>query len=53
MICENEVVSITLMSKRISKEIKNSDLYIINDAKHVATVDQSNIVNEKLNKFLF
>ena len=40
-------------SKGISKEIKNSDLYIIKDAKHGATVEQANIVNEKLNKFLF
>ena len=50
---ENEVGSTPLMSKRISKEIKNSDLYIIKDAKHGATVEQANIVNEKLNKFLF
>ena len=50
---ENEVGSTPLMSERISKEIKNSDLYIIKDAKHGATIEQANIVNEKLNKFLF
>ena len=50
---ENEVGSTPLMSKGISKEIKNSDLYIIKDAKHGATVEQADIVNEKLNKFLF
>ena len=50
---ENEVGSTPLMSKGISKEIKNSDLYIIKNAKHGATIEQSNVVNEKLNKFLF
>ena len=50
---ENEVGSTPLMSKKISEEIKNSNLYIIKDAKHGATVEQANIVNEKLNKFLF
>ena len=50
---ENEVGSTPLMSEGISKEIKNSDLYIIKNAKHGATVEQSDIVNEKLNKFLF
>jgi len=50
---ENEVGSTPLMSEGISKEIKNSDLYIIKNAKHGATIEQSNVVNEKLNKFLF
>ena len=50
---ENEVGSTPLMSERISKEIKNSDLYIIKDAKHGATIEQSKVVNEKINKFLF
>ena len=50
---ENEVGSTPLMSEGISKEIKNSDLYIIKNAKHGATVEQADIVNEKLNKFLF
>ena len=50
---ENEVGSTPLMSEGISKEIKNSNLYIIKNAKHGATVEQSDIVNEKLNKFLF
>ena len=35
------------------KEIKNSDLYIIKDAKHGATIEQSKVVNEKIHKFLF
>ena len=50
---ENEVGSTPFMSECISKEIKNSDLYIIKNAKHGATIEQSKVVNEKLNKFLF
>jgi len=50
---ENEVGSTPLMSEGISKEIKNSNLYIINNAKHGATIEQANVVNEQLNKFLF
>ena len=50
---ENEIGSTPLMSKSISKEIKNSNLFIIKNAKHGATIEQSNVVNEKLNKFLF
>ena len=50
---ENEVGSTPLMSEGISKEIKNSDLYIIKNAKHGATIEQADVVNEKLNKFLF
>ena len=49
---ENEVGSTPHMSEGISKEIKNSDLYIIKKAKHGATIEQSKVVNEKLNKFL-
>ena len=50
---ENEIGSTPLMSEGISKEIKNSNLFIIKNAKHGATIEQSNVVNEKLNKFLF
>ena len=50
---ENEVGSTPFMSEGISKEIKNSDLYIIKNAKHGATIEQADVVNEKLNKFLF
>ena len=50
---ENEVGSTPHMSEGISKEIKNSDLYIIKKAKHGATIEQSNVVNEKINQFLF
>jgi len=50
---ENEVGSTPLMSEGISKEIKNSNLYIIKNAKHGATIEQADVVNEKLNNFLF
>ena len=50
---QNEVSSTPLMSEGISKEIKNSNLYIIKNAKHGATIEQANVVNEQLNKFLF
>ena len=50
---ENEVGSTPLMSERISKEIKNSNLFIIKNAKHGATIEQANVVNEKINSFLY
>ena len=50
---ENEVGSTPVMSEGIRKEIKNSDLYSIKDATHGATIEQSKVVNEKINKFLF
>ncbi|MDC1296609.1 alpha/beta hydrolase [Alphaproteobacteria bacterium] len=50
---QNEVGSTPLMSEGISKEIKNSNLYIIKNAKHGATIEQSKVVNKKINKFLF
>ena len=50
---ENEVGSTPLMSEGISKEIKNSDLYIIKNAKHGATIEQAKTVNEQIFKFLF
>ena len=50
---ENEVGSTPIMSERISQKIKNSFLYIVKEAKHVATIEQSDIVNQKLNEFLF
>ena len=50
---ENEVGSTPLMSEGISKEIKNSSLFIIKNAKHGATIEQANVVNEKINSFLY
>ena len=42
-----------LVSEGISKEIKNSNLFIIKNAKHGATIEQANVVNEKINSFLY
>ena len=50
---ENEVGSTPLMSEGISKEIKNSSLYLIKNAKHGATIEQAETVNKKIYKFLF
>ena len=50
---ENEVGSTPHMSEGISKEIKNSSLFIIENAKHGATIEQANVVNEKINSFLY
>ena len=50
---ENEVGSTPLMSERMSREINDSDLYIIKNTKHGATIEQADIVNKKINKFLF
>ena len=50
---EKEVGSPPRMSIDIQKEIKNSKLYIINNAKHGATIEKANDVNKQLLKFLF
>ena len=50
---EDEVGSTPHMSEGISKEIKNSSLFIIKNAKHGATIEQANVVNEKINSFLY
>ena len=50
---ENEVGSTPLMSEGIKKEIKNSSLFIIKNAKHGATIEQASVVNEKIKSFLY
>ena len=50
---EYEVGSTPLMSEGISKEIKNSILYIIENAKHGATIENAKDVNNQLNNFLY
>ena len=50
---KNEVGSTPEMSQNLHKEIKNSILYIIENAKHGATIEQANNVNKKLKDFLF
>jgi pimeloyl-ACP methyl ester carboxylesterase len=41
------------MSEGIKKEIKNSSLFIIKNAKHGATIEQASVVNEKIKSFLY
>jgi len=50
---KNEIGSTPKMSEELHKDIKNSILYIIKDAKHGVTIEQSKDVNEQLIKFLF
>ena len=50
---ENEIGSTPKMSKDLHKDIKNSVLYIIKDAKHGATIEKADDVNDQLTKFLF
>ena len=50
---ENEVGSTPLMSEGINKEIKNSSLYLIKNAKHGAIIEKAETVNKKIYKFLF
>ena len=49
---ENEVGSTPKMSKMLHQEIKNSELYIIPNARHMATYEKSKEVNMKISKFL-
>ena len=50
---ENEIGSTPRMSEELNKDINNSILYIIKDAKHGATIEKADVVNEQLTKFLF
>ena len=50
---ENEIGSTPKMSQDLHKEILNSILYIIKDAKHGATIEKAIDVNNQLKKFLF
>ena len=50
---ENEIGSTPLMSEELNKDIDNSILYIIKDAKHGATIEKADDVNDQLTKFLF
>ena len=49
---ENEVGSTPKMSKRLSKEIINSQIYIIPNAKHMATYEMDETVNLKIFNFI-
>ena len=50
---ENEIGSTPKMSEDLHRDIKNSILYIIKDAKHGATIEQAKDVNDQITKFLF
>ena len=50
---ENEIGSTPKMSTELNKDINNSILHIIKGAKHGATIEKADDVNEKLTKFLF
>ena len=49
---ENEVGSTPEMSKMLHQKIKNSRLYIIPKAKHMATFESAGLVNIEIAKFL-
>jgi pimeloyl-ACP methyl ester carboxylesterase len=50
---ENEIGSTPKMSQDLNKDINDSMLYIIKDAKHGATIEKANDVNNQITKFLF
>ena len=49
---ENEVGSTPEMSKMLHQEIKNSKLFIIPKAKHMATFEKDDLVNKIIFKFI-
>ena len=49
---ENEVGSTPDMSKKLHQEISNSNLYIVPNAKHMATFERADLVNVEINKFI-
>jgi len=49
---KNEVGSTPEMSTKLHQEIPNSELYIIPNAKHMATFEQDRLVNSKIYSFI-
>ena len=49
---ENEIGSTPEMSKKLHQEINNSKLYIIPNAKHMATFERADLVNVEIDKFI-
>ena len=49
---ENEVGSTPNMSRKLHQEIKNSKLYIIPKAKHMATYEKAELVNLEISNFI-
>ena len=48
----NEVGSTPDMSRKLNQEINNSKLYIVPNAKHMATFEKSDLVNVEIDKFI-
>ena len=49
---KNEVGSTPEMSEKLHRKIANSQLYIIPNAKHMATFEQDKLVNSKISSFI-
>tara|TARA_Y100000590_G_scaffold228381_1_gene257718 strand:+ start:421 stop:1206 length:786 start_codon:yes stop_codon:yes gene_type:complete len=49
---KNEVGSTPKMSEKLHKKIENSKLYIIPNAKHMASFEKHETVNKKIKKFI-
>ena len=49
---ENELGSTPDMSMKLNQEINNSKLYIVPNAKHMATFEKSDLVNVEIDKFI-
>ena len=49
---ENEIGSTPNMSRMLHQKIKNSKLYIIPKAKHMATFEKAELVNVEISKFI-
>ena len=50
---KNEVGSTPIMSEKLHQKIANSELYIIPNAKHMATFEQDKLVNSKIARFIY
>ena len=49
---ENEIGSTPEMSTMLGKQINNSKLYIIPNAKHMVTFEKADLVNIEISKFI-
>ena len=49
---ENELGSTPEMSTKLNKKLNNSQLFIIPKAKHMASYEESEVVNKKLYQFI-
>ena len=49
---ESEIGSTPKMSKTLNQKIKNSKLYIVPKAKHMATFEKADLVNIEISKFI-